>query len=53
MCQATVRGREFLSGADVRSYDLRGAAAMVIGGLMAEEHDESEDCRILKEDIRI
>ena len=36
MCQATVRGREFLSGADVRSYDLRGAAAMVIGGLMAE-----------------
>lgn len=41
MCQATVRGREFLSGADVRSYDLRGAAAMVIGGINGGRHDES------------
>lgn len=36
MCQATVRGREYLSGADIRAYDLRGGAAMVIGGLIAE-----------------
>lgn len=36
MCQATVRGKESLSGADVRACDLRGGAAMVIGGLVAD-----------------
>ena len=36
MCHATVRGRESLSGADIKSYDLRGGAAMVIGGLIAD-----------------
>ncbi len=36
MCQATVRGRDSLSGAEIKSYDLRGGAAMVIGGLIAE-----------------
>lgn len=35
-CQATVRGVECLSGADIESYDLRGGAAMVIAGLMAD-----------------
>ncbi len=36
MCQATVRGKESLSGAEVRASDLRGGAAMVIGGLIAD-----------------
>ena len=35
-CHATVRGKEWLSGAEIRSYDLRGGAAMVIGGLIAD-----------------
>lgn len=36
MCHATVRGREFLSGTEVKSFDLRGGAAMVVAGLIAE-----------------
>ncbi len=36
ICHAIVRGRECLSGADVRAFDLRGGAAMVIGGLIAD-----------------
>lgn len=36
LCHAIVRGREYLSGADVRAFDLRGGAAMVIGGLAAD-----------------
>lgn len=58
-CQATVRGREFLSGAEVMSYDLRGGAAMVIAGLIAEgntvvrglEHIERGYCHI-DEDLK-
>lgn len=36
ICQAVVRGKESLSGAEVRSSDLRGGAAMVVGGLIAD-----------------
>lgn len=35
-CQATVRGRDGLSGTPVEAFDLRGGAAMVIGGLIAD-----------------
>ena len=35
-CQATVRGCECLSGTNVEAYDLRGGAAMVIAGLIAD-----------------
>lgn len=53
-CQATVRGRSSLSGAEVMAYDLRGGAAMVIAGLIAEdttvvrglEHIERGYCHI-------
>ena len=36
MCQATVRGRESLRGAEVKAFDLRGGAAMAVGGAIAE-----------------
>lgn len=35
-CQATVRGSDGLSGTAVESFDLRGGAAMVIAGLIAD-----------------
>ncbi len=35
-CQATVRGKEGLSGTPVEAFDLRGGAAMVTAGLMAD-----------------
>lgn len=35
-CQATVRGCDSLSGTNVEAFDLRGGAAMVIAGLIAD-----------------
>lgn len=35
-CQATVRGCDGLSGTEVEAFDLRGGAAMVIAGLIAD-----------------
>lgn len=66
-CQAIVRGRSGLSGTDVEAFDLRGGAAMVIAGLIADgctriggiQHiergycDIAEDLRRLGADIEV